>query len=67
MNNKNDYITRMEEELWSLSNKIYKAEKKLEDTEDTGSEAVELLEMQVYYMKEYRNILMNRITLGKGE
>lgn len=67
MNNENNYIARMSKELWDLSNKIYKAEKKLGDAEDMKREARELLEMQVWYMKEYRHLLMKRITFEKED
>jgi len=61
MNNKNDYITRMEEEYWDLMYKITKAENWLDFSSNGDEKERILLNNQLFHMRSYRDILIERI------
>lgn len=57
-----ELISKLEKELWELSDKIYKAKNELRKlTSRLSVNQRDMLEIQVDYMVNYRDVLMNRI------
>ena len=60
-NNGNNYVTRMDEEYWDIMDKIRKAENWLDCSSNGNEKERILLKNQLFHMRSYRDILVERI------